>query len=52
MAITVPFVEQHCDNLRDAHALTGEHLHAYAKTQKQYFDAQVKPVPHHMGQIV
>jgi len=51
-AVTVPFVEQHRDNLRAAHALAREHLHTYAKTQKRYFDARVKPVPYHVGQKV
>ena len=43
-AVTVPFVERHIDNLRSAHALAREHFHAYAVTQKRYFDARVKPV--------
>jgi len=51
-AITIPFVEQHRDNLRTAHALAREHLHQYASTQKRYFDARVKPVPYTVGQKV
>jgi len=51
-AVTVPFVERHIDNLRAAHALAREHLHAYAVTQKRYFDARVKPVLYHVGQKV
>jgi len=51
-AVTVPFVERHRDNLRAAHALAREHLHAYAKTQKRYFDARLKPVPYRVGQKV
>jgi len=50
--VTVPFVEQHRENLRAAHALTREYLHQYAKTQKRYFDARVKPVPYYVSQKV
>ena len=51
-AVTVPFVEQHRDNLRAAHTLAREHLHTYARTQKRYFDARVKPVLYYVGQKV
>jgi len=51
-AVTVPFVQRHRDNLRAAHALAREHLHAYARSQKCYFDASAKPVPYHVGQKV
>ena len=51
-AVTVPFVEKHIDNLRTAHALAREHLHAYAVTQKRYFDARVKLVSYYVGQKV
>ena len=49
-AVTVPFVDRHINNLHSAHALAREHLHAYAVTEKRYFDARVKPVPYHVGQ--
>jgi len=51
-AVTVSFVEQQRDNLRAAHAFARQHLHTYARTQKQYFDARVKLVPYHVGQKV
>jgi len=35
--VTVPFVEQHRDNLRAAHALAREHLQMYAKKAKAIF---------------
>ena len=50
--ITVPFAEQHRQNMRKAHALIHENLHTCPKTQKRYFDARVKPARYCEGQKV
>ena len=50
--ITVPFVDQHRQRMREAHALVRANLNAYAHTQKRYFDTRVKPVRIREGQKV
>ena len=50
--ITVPFVSNLRDTLRDAHRRVRENTQSIAKTQKQYYDNRSKPIKFVENQLV
>ena len=46
------FAQSFRDTLREAHHTVRQNLHATARTQKQHFDARIRPHTFHLGQKV
>jgi len=51
-SVTVPFVQNFQDNLRDAHHRVRQATQNAAKTQKTFFDKQIKGPPFSVNQLV